>query len=113
MHLDAEHMRTDFDPAAMSRNDFYRLLTATVVPRAHRLGVHHLGGRHAQSRTCEVLRNGVSVDGTLALVNKVGQAQGAGWPVGLLVRCRTESRPCTGVPLQPSVGKDFKLARPT
>ncbi|MEV6566607.1 flavin reductase family protein [Streptomyces kronopolitis] len=26
-------MRTDFDPAAMSRNDFYRLLTATVVPR--------------------------------------------------------------------------------
>ncbi|REK86982.1 flavin reductase family protein [Streptomyces inhibens] len=26
-------MRTDFDPAVMSRNDFYRLLTATVVPR--------------------------------------------------------------------------------
>ncbi|MGW8397338.1 flavin reductase family protein [Streptomyces lydicus] len=26
-------MRTDFDPAEMSRNDFYRLLTATVVPR--------------------------------------------------------------------------------
>ncbi len=26
-------MRTDFDPAAMSRNEFYRLLTATVVPR--------------------------------------------------------------------------------
>lgn len=26
-------MRIDFDPAAMSRNEFYRLLTATVVPR--------------------------------------------------------------------------------
>ncbi|MEU5013709.1 flavin reductase family protein [Streptomyces sp. NPDC021749] len=26
-------MRIDFDPAALSRNDFYRLLTATVVPR--------------------------------------------------------------------------------
>ncbi|SOE15884.1 hypothetical protein SAMN06272775_6769 [Streptomyces sp. 2323.1] len=26
-------MRTDFDPAAMSRNEFYKLLTATVVPR--------------------------------------------------------------------------------
>ncbi|MFE0186472.1 flavin reductase family protein [Streptomyces sp. NPDC059008] len=26
-------MRTDFDPAVMSRNDFYQLLTATVVPR--------------------------------------------------------------------------------
>ncbi|MCB5909247.1 flavin reductase family protein [Streptomyces pinistramenti] len=26
-------MRTDFDPAAMPRNDFYRLLTAVVVPR--------------------------------------------------------------------------------
>lgn len=26
-------MRTDFDPAAMSRNDFYKLLTAVVVPR--------------------------------------------------------------------------------
>ncbi|MFB6440036.1 flavin reductase family protein [Streptomyces sp. NPDC056411] len=26
-------MRTDFDPAVMSRNEFYRLLTATVVPR--------------------------------------------------------------------------------
>ncbi|WP_407554799.1 flavin reductase family protein [Streptomyces sp. Pv4-95] len=26
-------MRIDFDPAAMPRNDFYRLLTATVVPR--------------------------------------------------------------------------------
>ncbi|MET8678962.1 flavin reductase family protein [Streptomyces sp. NPDC004647] len=26
-------MRTDFDPAAVSRNEFYRLLTAVVVPR--------------------------------------------------------------------------------
>ncbi|MFE7780429.1 flavin reductase family protein [Streptomyces nigrescens] len=26
-------MRTDFDPAAMSRNEFYKLLTAVVVPR--------------------------------------------------------------------------------
>ncbi|WP_399097403.1 flavin reductase family protein [Streptomyces sp. BBFR2] len=26
-------MRVDFDPAEMPRNDFYRLLTATVVPR--------------------------------------------------------------------------------
>ncbi|WP_329114055.1 flavin reductase family protein [Streptomyces sp. NBC_01465] len=26
-------MRIDFDPAQVSRNDFYRLLTATVVPR--------------------------------------------------------------------------------
>ncbi len=26
-------MRTDFDPAALSRNEFYRLLTAVVVPR--------------------------------------------------------------------------------
>lgn len=26
-------MRTDFDPGALSRNDFYRLLTAVVVPR--------------------------------------------------------------------------------
>ncbi|KUL36923.1 flavin reductase [Streptomyces sp. NRRL F-4489] len=26
-------MRVDFDPAEMARNDFYRLLTATVVPR--------------------------------------------------------------------------------
>ncbi|MFG2894408.1 flavin reductase family protein [Streptomyces sp. NPDC048248] len=26
-------MRIDFDPAAMPRNEFYRLLTATVVPR--------------------------------------------------------------------------------
>ncbi len=26
-------MRIDFDPAALSRNEFYRLLTATVVPR--------------------------------------------------------------------------------
>lgn len=26
-------MRIDFDPEAMSRNDFYRLLTAVVVPR--------------------------------------------------------------------------------
>ncbi|MFG2208614.1 flavin reductase family protein [Streptomyces sp. NPDC048638] len=26
-------MRTDFDPAAMSRTEFYRLLTAVVVPR--------------------------------------------------------------------------------
>ncbi|MEV0095533.1 flavin reductase family protein [Streptomyces sp. NPDC050738] len=26
-------MRIDFDPATVSRNDFYRLLTATVVPR--------------------------------------------------------------------------------
>ncbi|MFI6686691.1 flavin reductase family protein [Streptomyces sp. NPDC050485] len=26
-------MRIDFDPAAMSRTEFYRLLTATVVPR--------------------------------------------------------------------------------
>ncbi|TJZ59148.1 flavin reductase family protein [Streptomyces piniterrae] len=26
-------MRIDFDPAVMSRNDFYKLLTSTVVPR--------------------------------------------------------------------------------
>jgi len=26
-------MRTDFDPGALTRNDFYRLLTAVVVPR--------------------------------------------------------------------------------
>ncbi|WP_181767706.1 flavin reductase family protein [Streptomyces albidus (ex Kaewkla and Franco 2022)] len=26
-------MRTDFDPGALSQNDFYRLLTAVVVPR--------------------------------------------------------------------------------
>ncbi len=26
-------MRVDFDPAEMAPNDFYKLLTATVVPR--------------------------------------------------------------------------------
>ena len=26
-------MRIDFDPSEMDRNSFYRLLTATVVPR--------------------------------------------------------------------------------
>lgn len=26
-------MRIDFDPVEMSRNDFYKLLTSTVVPR--------------------------------------------------------------------------------
>ncbi len=26
-------MRIDFDPAEMSRNEFYKLLTAVVVPR--------------------------------------------------------------------------------
>ncbi|GAA2438206.1 flavin reductase family protein [Streptomyces mauvecolor] len=31
--MDTGRMRIDFDPAAMSRVEFYRLLTATVVPR--------------------------------------------------------------------------------
>ncbi|AJT69771.1 hypothetical protein T261_8175 [Streptomyces lydicus] len=31
--MDTDHLRIDFDPAEMSRNAFYKLLTATVVPR--------------------------------------------------------------------------------